>query len=347
MKNNPAARGAFLALGAAVLFGASTPLLQRAGAGIGGWMTAALLYAGAAVTGMVLRSRQSEEAALRRDHLPRLALMALFGAVIGPAALAWGLQHTSGTGASLMLTLEAVFTALLSYLLYREQIDRRVGMAIVLLTLGGVSLVLDRATSGGTQVIGLLAVIAATIAWGIDNTLSRGLAHLDPGRVIWGKATLGALGSLSIAWISGQISVPLLIAVEIFLIGAIGYGLSLRFYLLAQRSFGSTRTGSVFAAAPFVGALIAFALGERGYSWWLAGGAALMASGVVLHVLEHHEHQHGHDDLEHEHAHTHDDGHHTHRHSPMPIGAHSHIHRHRPVRHAHPHAPDLHHTHSH
>lgn len=228
-----------------------------------------------------------------------------------------------------MLTLEAVFTALLSYLLYREQIDRRVGMAIVLLTLGGVSLVLDRAISGGTQVAGLLAVVAATIAWGIDNTLSRGLAHLDPGRVIWGKATLGAIGSLLIAWISGQVSVPLLIAAEIFLIGAIGYGLSLRFYLLAQRSFGSARTGSVFAAAPFVGALIAFALGERGFSWWLTGGATLMASGVVLHVLEQHEHQHGHDDLEHEHAHTHDDGHHAHLHSPMPIGAHSHVHRHR------------------
>lgn len=88
MKNNPVARGAFLALGAAVLFGASTPLLQRAGAGVGGWMTAALLYAGAAVTGIVLRSPQSEEAALRREHQPRLALMALFGAVVGPAALA-------------------------------------------------------------------------------------------------------------------------------------------------------------------------------------------------------------------------------------------------------------------
>ena len=75
--------------------------------------------------------------------------MALCGAVIGPVALAWGLQHTSGMSASLMLTLEAVFTVLLSCLLYREHIDRRVGLAIALLTLGGGLLVFDRVREWG------------------------------------------------------------------------------------------------------------------------------------------------------------------------------------------------------
>jgi len=137
MKNLPAARGAWLALLAALLFGASTPMVQRAGIGVGAWMTAAVLYSGAAMTGLLLRSGMTQEAALRRRHWPRLLLMALFGAVIGPAALAWGLQHTSSMGASLMLTLEAVFTVLLSCAFYREHIDRRVGLAIALLTLGG------------------------------------------------------------------------------------------------------------------------------------------------------------------------------------------------------------------
>ncbi len=171
MQNYPALRGAFFALMAALLFGASTPLVQRLGVDVGGWMTAALLYAGAAVAGLLLRSDKTNEAALQREHWPRLLWMSLFGAVIGPAALAWGLQHTGGMGASLMLTLEAVFTVLLSYFLYQEEIGKRVAFAIALLTLGGALLVMDRADDGAAQVIGLLAVMAATLAWGIDNSL--------------------------------------------------------------------------------------------------------------------------------------------------------------------------------
>lgn len=99
----PAMRGGLLALGAAGLFGISTPLVQRAGNGLGPFGTAALLYAGAALIGLLLRQPVEREAGLRRADLLRLGWMALFGAVIGPVALAWGLQHTSGTSASLML----------------------------------------------------------------------------------------------------------------------------------------------------------------------------------------------------------------------------------------------------
>jgi drug/metabolite transporter (DMT)-like permease len=310
-------------------------------------MTAAMLYAGAAIMGLLLRSGIAKEAALRRRHWPRLLLMALCGALIGPVALSWGLQHTSGMSASLMLTLEAVFTVLLSCLLYREHIDRRVGLAIALLTLGGALLIFDRAGNGTTQVIGLLAVLVATVSWAVDNTLSRALADLDPGRVVLGKATVGAACSFLIAATTGETALTLSAGVGLFLIGAIGYGLSLRFYLLAQRALGAARTGSVFATAPFIGAVIAFGLGERGLSPWLLGGAALMVTGVLLHISERHEHKHEHKTLEHEHAHTHADGHHIHTHVQIPVGSHSHQHKHEPVTHIHAHTPDLHHAHKH
>ena len=321
--------------------------MQKAGTHIGSWMTAALLYAGAAITGLLLRSTTAQEATLQQRHWPRLLLMAFFGAVIGPAALAWGLQHTSGMSASLMLTLEAVFTVALSCLFYREQIDRRVGLAILLLTSGGLLLVLDSAESGTPQVLGLLAVMGATLAWGVDNTLSRALADIDPGRVVLGKATIGVACSFLIATAMGESTFPWLDGLGLFLIGATGYGLSLRFYLLAQRTFGAARTGSVFGTAPFIGAIIAFGLGERNLSVWLICGGGLMMAGIILHMTEQHEHEHEHEAMEHEHAHTHDDDHHTHTHSPMPVGMHSHPHRHEPMRHSHSHAPDLHHAHRH
>ncbi len=343
----PALRGGLLALLAAVLFGLSTPLVQRFGAGLGPFTTAALLYAGAAAVALLMRRAPAREAQLRRSDAPRLLAMAGRGAVIGPVALAWGLQRTSGASASLMLTLEAVFTAVLAWRWYGETMDRRVLAAVALLLAGGVTLTLEQGLLGQVQLFGLLAVAAATAAWGIDNTLSRGVADRDPGQVVWVKAALGAAATALVGLLRSEPVPGLSSAAALLAIGATGYGLSLRFYLLAQRVFGAARTGSVFAFAPFIGALGAFALGDRSASGLMLFGGGLMIAGVLLHLAERHEHDHTHETLEHEHAHTHDDGHHLHTHEPLAVGPHSHPHRHAPIRHAHPHVPDAHHLHRH
>lgn len=346
-ERRPAARGALLALAAAALFGVSTPLVQRFGSGVGAFSTAALLYAGAAFAGLILRRRVECEARLIVADMPALLAMAVAGAVIGPVALAWGLQRTSGTSASLMLTLEALFTALLARVVYREAMDRRVWAAMALLTTGGIVLILDQSRDGGARTWGLLAVLVATAAWGIDNTLSRLLAERDPGQVVVAKALLGAAATSSLAIGMSEALPAAGSAVALLVVGAAGYGLSLRFYLLAQRAFGAARTGSVFAFAPFIGAALAVALGDRAPSAMLGAGALLMLAGVALHLAESHGHEHRHEAIEHEHAHRHDDGHHDHAHQPMPLGTHSHRHRHEPVSHAHPHVPDAHHMHPH
>jgi drug/metabolite transporter (DMT)-like permease len=343
----PAIQGGLLALLAATLFGISTPLVQRAGSGLGPFYTAALLYGGAALVGLISRRSSAREAGLVPGDWPRLSAMAFFGAAIGPVALAWGLQHTSGASASLLLTLEALFTAVLARWLYAESMGRRVWLAMALLSAGGMVLVVDQGHAGTSQVLGLMAVMAATAAWGVDNTLSRQLADRDPGQVVLGKAVLGAAATGLIGSVAGEPLPTWSNALALLAIGASGYGLSLRFYLLAQRAFGAARTGSVFAFAPFIGAGLAVALGDRGLSGLAALGCLLMVAGVVLHLLEAHTHWHTHEALEHEHAHRHDDGHHNHRHDPMPVGPHSHLHRHEPMTHSHPHVPDLHHTHSH
>lgn len=344
---SPALRGGLLALLAAALFGLSTPLVQGFGAGIGPFTTAALLYGGAAAVAALLRRSATREAQLRRGDLPRLLAMSGMGAVVGPVALAWGLQRTSGSSASLMLTLEAVFTAILAWRWYGETLDRRVIAAVALLLLGGVVLVLEQGLAGQVQLLGLLAVTVATIAWGVDNTLSRGVADRDPGQVVVVKATLGTVATVLMAWLWGEPVPGLATMLALLAVGATGYGLSLRFYLLAQREFGAARTGSVFAFAPFIGALGAFALGDRSGSWLMGLGGVFMICGVVLHLAERHEHSHTHEALEHEHAHTHDDDHHLHGHDVMPAGPHSHRHRHTSVKHAHPHVPDAHHQHPH
>ncbi len=343
----PALKGALTALVAAVLFGASTPLVQRFGVGLGPFTTALLLYAGAAAVGLLAVRGAAHEARVERADWPRLVAIAAAGAVVGPVALAWGLQRTSATSASLLLTLEVVFTALLARLVYREALDWRLRAALLLLLGGGVALLLDGAAGHGAQLPGMLAVLLATAAWGIDNTLSRALAERDPGQVVMLKAALGASASAVLAFAFGEVAPALPAALGLFVVGATGYGLSLRFYLLAQRAFGAARTGSVFAFAPFIGAAVAWGMGDRSGGLLMVGGGALMMVGIALHLSERHGHLHDHEPLQHAHAHRHDDGHHDHGHAPMPGGSHSHPHTHAPRRHSHPHVPDAHHAHDH
>jgi drug/metabolite transporter (DMT)-like permease len=342
----PMRAGSLLALASAALFGAATPLVQRLGQGLGPFTTAALLYAGAALSSAVLRAR-SRGAGLRRSDLPRLLLVASLGAVVAPVALAWGLQRTSGVGASLLLNLEAVFTALLARALWSEPIGGRAGAAVLVMTAGGALLIGGAPSSNPGAVWGGLAIIGATLAWAADNAAGRPLADRDPSRVVLAKAALGAAASALLAIALGEAAPRPGAMSGLALCGALGYGASLALYLRAQRAIGAARTGSIFAAAPFVGAALAWTLGQGAAGPATLAASVLFVTGLWLHLTERHEHEHGHDAVVHEHAHSHGDRHHDHAHDVYPAGEHSHPHRHTPTTHAHPHALDLHHRHRH
>jgi drug/metabolite transporter (DMT)-like permease len=348
VRSSPLLAGGALALASAVTFGATTPLVQRCGRGVGPFTTAALLYGGAAlVSAFPLRTR---DAPLRRSDAGRVLAVALLGAVAAPMAFAWGLQHTSGVTAALLLNLEAVFTVLLARLLWGEHLGARVGLAVAAMVSGGALLVLDGRNASVAVGWGALAVALATLAWAGDNVVGRPLADRAPTHVVLAKGALGA--ALSFA-LSRALAEPLpswTMAAALAGCGAVGYGLSLRLYLRAQRVVGAARTGSIFAVAPFLGAAIAWTMGERAGGLTTLGAGALCALGVALHLTESHDHAHSHDVVEHDHAHRHDDGHHTHSHDGHDAGPpreHSHAHRHEPMAHDHAHGSDLHHRHGH
>jgi drug/metabolite transporter (DMT)-like permease len=349
-RDKPIIAGASAALLSAVSFGVTAPLVTRAGNGIGPLTTATLLYAGAAASSLIpFGGAAAGGAPLERKHWWRLLAMALVGAGLAPTLLAWGLQRTGGTAGSLLLNLEAVFTVLLAWLVYREPMGRRIGAALTLMTLGGALLALD-VTSGsgsGATLFGVLALAGATLAWGCDNTLSRGLSQQDPVRVVAFKGLLGALTTGALACIFREPLPHGSAALALFGCGASGYGLSLRLYLIAQRRMGAARTGSIFAIAPFVGAALGLLLGDRAHGVGAAASACCFALGLWLHLTEQHQHPHRHQAVDHDHPHRHDDGHHDHVHDPPVSGEHSHAHHHDTLEHTHDHAPDLHHDHSH
>ncbi|HEY3821481.1 MAG TPA: DMT family transporter [Polyangiaceae bacterium] len=345
MRASPIVSGGVLAIASAAMFGATAPLVQRFGHGAGPFTTAALLYGGAALVSVVPTRATAREAPLRRADAGRVVAVALLGAVAAPVAFAWGLQRTSGVTGALLLNLEAVFTVLLARVLWREPLGPRVGIAVSAMVAGGALLVFDGRAASITAGWGALAVAAATLAWAGDNVVGRPLADRDPTRVVLAKGALGAVLSLGIAVATSEALPSWGDAAALGVCGALGYGLSLRLYLRAQRVVGAARTGSIFAVAPFLGAAMAWAMGERTGGLATIGAGALCAVGVALHLTESHEHAHAHEPVEHEHAHRHDDGHHTHTHDPLPEGEHSHRHRHEAQAHVHPHGADLHHRH--
>lgn len=212
-------------------------------------------------------------------------------------------------------------------------------------------MVLDHYRGGDVTVSGLLgpaAIVAACLAWAVDNNLTRKVSLSDPVQIAMIKGLVAGPVNLAIGLLAGAALPGAGTIAAAALTGFLGYGVSLVLFVLALRHLGTARTGAYFSVAPFLGAVAAVPLLGDVVSVQLIAAGALMAIGVWLHVTERHEHTHEHEALEHEHRHTHDE-HHDHAHDgPVdPHRPHSHRHRHSRLRHAHPHAPDSHHRHSH
>lgn len=342
--------GVPFALASAVLFGASAPLSKLLLGSIDPWLLAGVLYLGAGVGLAVVHlgrgavGLESPEAPLRRVDLPWLAAVVLFGGVIGPVLLMFGLSMTSAASGSLLLNLEGLATMGIAWLVFRENVDRRLLVGAGAILAGAV--LLSWQGEGTRLDIGGLLIAGACLAWGIDNNLTRKLSSADPVQIAMIKGLAAGTTNLLLALRLGAQLPAAGILAGGAVVGFLGIGVSLVMFMLGLRHLGTARTGAYFSLAPFIGALVALALFREGLTLQLAAAAVLMGIGLWLHLTERHEHEHEHEAIEHDHAHVHD-AHHQHSHDGPVSEPHSHWHRHAPTRHTHPHYPDLHHRHGH
>jgi drug/metabolite transporter (DMT)-like permease len=349
-------RSAAPALSAALLFGASTPLAKLLVGDVEPLLLAGLLYLGSGLgLGALLmlrrlKQRTGEQPAtslrIPGKELPWLFGAILFGGMLGPALLMLGLTHASGASASLLLNVEGVLTAVIAWLVFRENADRQIVLGMVAIVAGG--LLLSWQPGGATFSPGALLIVGACLCWAVDNNLTRKVSTHDAMLVACLKGLLAGACNTVLALGHGA-ALPALAAMGYsLLVGFFGYGLSLTLFVVGLRTLGTARTGAYFSVAPLFGVIISLALwpGLPGPFFW--GAAALMAVGVWLHVRERHEHEHTHLALLHAHSHRHD-AHHQHEHAFAWDGTepHTHPHRHEVLTHRHPHYPDIHHRHAH
>ena len=344
-------RYALLALAAAALFGASTPLAKLLLAGITPALLAGLLYlgsgAGLALVQVVRRYGGAPvEAPLQVGDLPWLAGAILCGGIAAPLLLLWGLAGASAAGVSLLLNLEGMLTALIAALVFREAIGARIWFAAWLMLAAGLVLGYAPQAEFGLS-LRTLAVVAACALWALDNNLTRRIAAADPVNIAMIKGLAAGSVNVVAALALGARFPQALPLAGALVLGWLGYGVSLALYILALRHLGSARAAAHFSTAPFIGAALAIALLGEPLTAGFATAFLLMLAATWLALTERHGHAHAHEPLAHEHLHTHD-AHHQHAHrgdeGPEP---HAHPHRHAPLAHSHAHLPDLHHRHPH
>lgn len=341
----------WLALLAAALFGGSTPFVKLLIGEVSALALAGLLYLGSGLglaVARLWRDRGGRPSGMSGADWRWFAGAIGFGGILGPVLLVLGLAKTGAGAASLLLNLEAVLTALLAWIVFREHAGYRIVIGMGFIVAGGIVLSWSPQMAGTGDWFGQAAIVGACLCWAIDNNLTRKVSASDALFVAGMKGLVAGAVNLGLALLLGDFLPAWPLAGMTMIVGLLGYGLSLLFFVHALRELGASRTGAYFSTAPFVGATLSIALlGESAPPpFWIA--MFLMGAGVWLHLTERHGHEHKHEVQPHAHEHVHDE-HHRHEHDFPWNGRtpHSHPHSHDPVCHSHNHFPDIHHRHRH
>lgn len=219
-------------------------------------MMAALLYLeagiGLAVVRLVQRmtGKGKKEAPLTKKDMPYTVGMVVLD-IAAPIFLMVGLTMTTAANASLLNNFEIVATAVIALFIFREAISRRLWLAIVLVTISSAILSVEDVTSF-TFSYGSIFVLLAYVCWGLENNCTRMISHKDPLEIVVIKGFGSGLGSLVLAFFLGENALPLVYGVCTLLLGFVAYGLSIFFYIYAQRYLGAAKTSAYYALAPFM-----------------------------------------------------------------------------------------------
>lgn len=280
-------RGGAFAMASALLFGASTPAAKAIIGGVNPLMLAGLLYLGSGCGIAIGRlfAPKSESAKLKPADLPWLAATVLFGGALGPALLMLGLTTTTGAVASLLLTLEGVFTAVLAWVVFKESFNRRIGIGMLAIFIGAVILALQ-GPGGQAALTGALAVATACLCWAIDNNCTSKISHVEAPVLASIKGIAAGVANVTLAFFVGAHLPPLPTIGSALVIGLLGYGLSLILFVLALREIGAARTGAYYSTAPFIGAVTGLLFLHEPFNLALIVAGGLMAFGVWLHLTE-------------------------------------------------------------
>lgn len=249
-------------------------------------MMAAFLYLGAGIGlliyGCIRKLTKSAPTSerLTKKELPFTVAMVLLD-ILAPILLMLGITRTASANASLLNNFEIVATSIIALIVFKEIISKKLWLAILLVTMASVILTFEGA---GSFVFneGSLYVLGACLCWGFENNCTRMISNKSTVEIVVIKGCFSGLGSLIVALCVGEAFPSPLYILYVLLLGFVAYGLSIHFYILAQRDLGAAKTSAYYSIAPFLG--VAFSmllLGELpGFQFYVA--LVLMIFGTWL-----------------------------------------------------------------
>lgn len=334
--------GAFLA---AFFFGISTPLSKVLIRDLNPFILAGLLYLGAGI-GLSIFSLFGTKRKLpsgKKLKYKYIVGMIVFGGLLGPVLLMSAIKIAPAASVSIWLNMELVATAFLGHFIFKDHLDKRGWLSVVISLGAGLLLSYSGGIAGLTA--GLLVGLAC-LCWGFDNHFTALIDDLSPTQSTIIKGLAAGTTNLFIGLLLAGNAPGLIIVLKAMLVGFLCYGLSITFYIASAQKLGAVRSQLIFSIAPLFGILLAIiALGESLSTVQVISGALLFTS-VWIMLAEKHSHLHEHSETEHTHQHSHGDLHHNH-HESSQDKMHTHFHKHDEDNHEHPHWPDLHHRHTH
>lgn len=281
---------AAFAIFAAALYAINIPFSKMLIEHVDATMMAGLLYLGAGV-GMFLYTsisgvfgKKVVKEPLTKTELPYTIAMVVLD-IFAPILLMNGLKITSSANATLLNNFEIVATSMIALVIFKEVISKRLWIAIALVTISSVILTFEGSESFSFN-IGSLLVLGATVCWGFENNCTNKISNKSSEEIVIIKGLFSGLGSFIAALIIGETIPELIYIVLVLLLGFVSYGLSINFYISAQKNIGAAKTSAFYSISPFLGVIFSLMLlGERpGAQFYIALG--IMIVGTVLIVRD-------------------------------------------------------------
>ena len=271
-----------MAVLAAGLYALNTPVSKLLLLSVPSVMMAAFLYLGAGlgILGVKTIKKSSNEEPLQKKDLPYVIGMVLLD-IAAPICMMTGLKTASAANAALLNNFEIAATAVIALVIFKEKISKKLWAAIILVTIACMMLSIQDA--GSLQFSsGSLFVLAACVCWGLENNCTRMISERDPLEIVIIKGLCSGTGSLIIALSVGEKLPDLTSIVLVLLLGFVSYGLSIYYYISAQRYLGAARTSTYYAVAPFIGAILSLVIFQQIPSSTFLIASVIMAIGTWL-----------------------------------------------------------------
>lgn len=282
------------ALLAAVFYALNVPMSKILLEHVGTTMLAALLYLGAGigiglgagVAGGIKRltAKNTGIERLTKKDFPFVVGMILLD-IAAPIFLMLGLHYGTSSNASLLGNFEIVATTVIALFVFKEAVSKRLWGAIALITLSSILLSFEGADSLHFS-YGSLFVLLATTCWGFENNCTRKISSKNTYEIVVLKGIFSGLGSMMIAFATGEHLPEIKYIGLALLLGFVAYGLSIFLYIRAQNVLGAAQTSAYYAVAPFVGASLSFLFLREPLTGIYLVALVVMIAGTALVVAD-------------------------------------------------------------